>query len=144
MPSAMPTPAPSTSIFVAKPSRWCSACATTGKGCAARPDLADEIISAIRKVARGQRYISDALASALAEREACPDAVARPPHEALSDRELQVFMLFATGIPLKEIAARLSVARTTVASYRTRILEKMGMSRNSDLVRYALKNGLVT
>lgn len=109
-----------------------------------KDSVAGEIINAIRKVARGQRYVSDALASALAEREACPGAVARPPHEALSGREFQVFMLFATGTPLKEIAARLSVARTTVASYRTRILGKMGMSRNSDLVRYALKNGLVT
>jgi two-component system, NarL family, invasion response regulator UvrY len=109
-----------------------------------KDSVADEIIGAIRKVARGQRYVSDALATALAEREACPAAAARPPHEGLSGREFQVFMLFATGTPLKEIAARLSVARTTVASYRARILGKMGMSRNSDLVRYALKNGLVT
>ena len=53
-------------------------------------------------------------------------------------------MLLATGAPIKEIAARLSVARTTIASYRSRILEKMEMSRNSDLVRYALQKGLLT
>jgi two-component system, NarL family, invasion response regulator UvrY len=109
-----------------------------------KDSAAEEIIGAIRKVVRGQRYISDALATALAEREACPTGDSRPLHEGLSTREFQVFMLLAAGTPLKEVAARLSLARTTVASYRTRILEKMGMSRNSDLVRYALKNGLVT
>ena len=68
----------------------------------------------------------------------------RPPHETLSTREFQVFMLLAAGTPLKEVAARMSVARTTIASYRARILQKMEMSRNSDLVRYALKEGLLT
>jgi two-component system, NarL family, invasion response regulator UvrY len=103
---------------------------------------ADEIVGAVRKVARGRRYVSEALASTLAEREARPGCATRPLHEALSSREFQVFMLLAAGTPSKEIAARLEVARTTIASYRTRILEKMGMARNSDLVRYALKNGL--
>jgi DNA-binding CsgD family transcriptional regulator len=88
--------------------------------------------------------VSDALAAALADRAARPRSSARLPHESLSSREFQVFMMLAEGTPLKEIAAHLSVARTTIASYRTRVLEKMGMTRNSDLVRYALKNGLVT
>lgn len=109
-----------------------------------KDSAADEIIGAIRKVARGQRYVSDKLASALAERAACPKDSAGPPHEALSAREFEVFMLLAAGTPLKEIAGKLSLAQTTVASYRTRILQKMGMSRNSDLVRYALKNGLLS
>jgi two-component system, NarL family, invasion response regulator UvrY len=109
-----------------------------------KDSVADEIINAVRKAARGQRYISNALAGALAEREVGRGAGARPQHEALSSRELQVFMLLAAGTPLKEIAARLSLARTTIASYRSRILEKMRMSRNSELVRYALQNGLLT
>jgi two-component system, NarL family, invasion response regulator UvrY len=108
-----------------------------------KDSVADEIISAVRKASRGQRYISDRLAAALADREACPGGRVRPLHETLSSRELQVFMLVAAGTPIKEIAARLSLARTTIASYRTRILEKMGMHRNSDLIRYALENGLL-
>ncbi|MBN1605280.1 MAG: response regulator transcription factor [Polyangiaceae bacterium] len=55
-----------------------------------------------------------------------------------------MFMLLAAGTAIKEIAARLSVARTTIAGYRSRILEKMGMSRSSDIVRCALQNGLLS
>lgn len=107
-------------------------------------EMADRIVSAVRTAACTQRSDSDAIAAAIAARDARAGGGERPPHERLSVQELHVFMMLAAGTPLKEIATRMSLARTTIASYRARVLEKMGMSRNSELVRYALKNGLLS
>jgi DNA-binding CsgD family transcriptional regulator len=107
-------------------------------------ELADQIVCAVRTAASKQRNDSDAIAAAIADRNARPVGGERPLHESLSAQEFHVFMMLAAGIPLKEIAACMTLARTTIASYRTRVLEKMAMSRNSELVRYALKNGLLS
>jgi DNA-binding NarL/FixJ family response regulator len=101
----------------------------------------EELINAIRKVAQGRKYISASLAEKLAtDLELNSD---RPPHENLSDREYQVLCLLASGKRLKDIAETLSLSIKTISTYRTRILEKMKMDNNAELIRYALQNSLV-
>jgi DNA-binding NarL/FixJ family response regulator len=67
----------------------------------------------------------------------------RPPHEVLSDRELQVLLLLARGKSVKEIGVALSLSEKTISTYRSRLLEKMNMRSNAELMRYALRAGLV-
>ncbi len=101
----------------------------------------DELLAAIRKVLAGGKYVSSAFAEKLAGRLSGVDTIA--PHEALSNRELQVLRLIAQGRTIKEIAAGLSLSDKTIGTYRLRIAEKMRLSTNVDLARYALKHGLV-
>jgi len=103
----------------------------------APPDL----IEAVRRVAAGHRYLSAALAEQLAL--GVVDAAAKPPHEYLSGREFEVLRLLAGGLSLKEIAARLRVSPKTVSSFRARVLEKMKLKTNAELVRYALEHHLI-
>jgi two-component system, NarL family, invasion response regulator UvrY len=107
----------------------------------------DEIANAIRLVARGRRYISPAVAEQLADSVvggsgagAAPD---KPLHEALSEREFQVFLRLAQGETVGHIAEALFLSVKTVSTYRTRVLEKLKLQTNSDLTYYALKNGLI-
>ena len=101
----------------------------------------EQLVEAVRKVVRGGRYVSPAMAERLAfNLGRDPD---RPPHETLSDREYQVLRRVAAGKTVSEIAAELSLSVKTVSTYRTRILEKMGMKSNAELTHYAIKNGLV-
>ena len=99
-----------------------------------------EIVDAIRVVHQGRRYVTRALAELLAEGLV---TVERPPHEQLSEREFQVFLRLAQGEAIGEIAQGMSLSVKTVSTYRTRLLEKMRLSSNSDLTYYALKNGLI-
>lgn len=98
--------------------------------------------AAIRKVMAGGRYVSPALAEHFATM--LPITSGRPPHELLSDRELQVVQLLAGGLTVKEIGARLFLSEKTVSTYRTRILEKMGMRTNAEVMRYAMDAKLVS
>ncbi|WP_374668638.1 response regulator [Ramlibacter sp.] len=100
-----------------------------------------EIVQAIRTVTLGRRYISPAVAELLAQQLGRLDAGA--PHEQLSEREFQVFLKLARGETAGEIAKALSLSVKTVSTYRTRLLEKMNLSSNSDLTYYALKNRLI-
>jgi DNA-binding NarL/FixJ family response regulator len=102
---------------------------------------AESLIEAVKAVAAGRKYISPEVAQALAERVA-GDVTDRP-HEMLSDRELQVLKLIASGKRLADIARELSISPKTVSVYRARILEKMALESNAELTHYALKNGLV-
>ena len=99
-----------------------------------------ELIKAIRKVQAGGRYISQSIAEQLAFFYTDDD---KPLHEKLSDREFQVLRMIATGRTLREIADELNISEKTVSTYRTRILEKMNMARNAELIRYAVQNKLV-
>lgn len=103
--------------------------------------LAGEIVTAIKRVTTGERYVSTALASKLAAQ--LGDGEARFAHEALSQREFQVLRLIATGKTIKEIAAELTLSEKTVGTYRTRISEKLGLGTNVELTRYALQHRLV-
>jgi two-component system invasion response regulator UvrY len=99
-----------------------------------------ELVNAINKVAGGGRYVSARLAEKLViDLERGSD---RPPHEALSDRELEVLNLIASGKTVGEIANLLSLSDKTISTYRARILEKMGMRTNAELTHYALRQKL--
>jgi len=99
------------------------------------------LIAAVRKVLRGGRYISESLAEKAVQALASPTT--KPLHEALSDREYQVMRMIAAGKAVKEIAKELFLSVRTVSTYRTRVLDKMNMKTNAELIRYALQNKLV-
>jgi len=101
----------------------------------------EELVAAVRSVANGHKYVTSTLAERLAtELERGSD---RPPHETLSDREYQILLLMAEGLRGQDIAERLTLSVKTVSTYRARLLHKMGMSTNAELIRYALSRGLV-
>ena len=101
----------------------------------------DKIVQAIRKVVRGGKYVSQALAEKLVADLGVDTSKA--PHEVLSDREYQVFCLLALGKTVKEVGSELSLSVKTVSTYRTRILEKMNLKNNSQVMRYAVQNRLI-
>jgi DNA-binding NarL/FixJ family response regulator len=99
------------------------------------------LVTAIRQVACGRRYISPAVAEQLAGTIA--DGSDRPAHATLSDREYETMRLIASGRTLTEIAAEMHLSVKTVSVYRARLLEKMQIKNNAELTHYALKNQLV-
>jgi len=101
----------------------------------------EELVGAVRKVLRGGRYVSAALAERLAME--VGGRTEGAPHESLSDREYQVLRLIASGLTLTAIAEQLSLSVQTVSTYRTRLLEKMGMTTNAELASYARLHGLL-
>ena len=101
-----------------------------------------EIVSAVRTLARGRRYITAAVAELLADQIGGGKSDA-PLHEQLSEREFQVFLRLAQGETIGAIAESLSLSVKTVSTYRTRVMEKMQLASNSDLTYYALKTGLI-
>jgi two-component system, NarL family, invasion response regulator UvrY len=101
----------------------------------------EELVGAIRKVLAGGRHISPSLAEIMAAY--LTVKTEKPPHELLSNREFQVLRQIASGRTVSEIARELSLSVRTVSTYRTRILEKMGMKTNSELTHYAFQNQLV-
>lgn len=101
----------------------------------------DELITAIRKVSMGGKYITSSLAEKLAfELEVDTE---KPPHKTLSDREFQVMCMIAKGRTIKNIAEELYLSPKTVSTYRSRILEKMKMKSNEELTHYAINNHLI-
>ena len=100
----------------------------------------DELVKAIRKVNAGGKYVSASLAEKLVFRTGDFD---KPPHENLSNREFQILCMIAQGRSLKSIAGELCVSEKTVSTYRSRIMEKMKMSTNYDLICYASEHHLV-
>jgi DNA-binding NarL/FixJ family response regulator len=100
-----------------------------------------ELITALRRVANGQRYISPTLTELLAAGADRHPAQSR--HAALSNREFQVLCLIALGRTVSEMATELSVSVATVSTHRRRILEKMHMRNSTDLIPYALWHQLV-
>ena len=102
----------------------------------------DELVSAIRQVAAGRRYITPSLAARVAEGMSRNRDFDRLPHEWLSDREYQVMCMIAGGNTVSDIAATINLSVKTVSTYRARILEKMGMDSSAELAAYAIKNGL--
>lgn len=101
----------------------------------------EHLVQAIRKVTKGEKYISPSLAEILAS--SLTAGTDRTPQEILSDREYQVLCLIASGQTVGEIAGKLSLSTKTISTYRARILEKMGMKTNAELTHYAIKNGLI-
>ncbi|CAJ0684079.1 Response regulator UvrY [Ralstonia wenshanensis] len=101
----------------------------------------DELVKAIRTVSQGRRYVSPTVAELLIGGLEKPTD--QPLHQTLSKREFQIFCKLARGQSVSIIAEELFLSVKTVSTYRTRILEKMGMKSNADLTYYAIKNGLV-
>ncbi len=100
-----------------------------------------QLVTAIRQVSEGHKYISPALAQELAN--AWTSEADRPLHENLSDREFQTLCLIASGKTLSEISIEMCLSPKTVSVYRARMMEKLKISNNSELVRYAIKHKLV-
>lgn len=100
-----------------------------------------ELCRAIRAAVRGGRYVSPELAEMLVS--GMQGSPGEPRHSALSEREFQIFCKLAEGKSVSEIAAKLFLSVKTVSTYRTRILEKMGMKTNADITYYAIKNNLL-
>jgi two-component system invasion response regulator UvrY len=101
----------------------------------------DELVLAIQKVLKGEKYISGPLAQIMVE-ELDKDSD-KLPHEILSDREYQVMILIASGKPVGAIAKELRLSVKTISSYRANILLKMGMKNNAEITHYAIRNNLV-
>jgi two-component system, NarL family, invasion response regulator UvrY len=101
----------------------------------------NELVSAIRKISSGGRYITEALAEKLASYFATD--LKKPLQETLSDREYQVMLMIAAGKTVTEIAGELCLSVKTISTYRTHILEKMYLKNNSEIARYALQNDLL-
>ncbi len=106
-----------------------------------KESASSEVLAAARKALAGGRYITPSLAEALAATVAGESPA--EPHDLLSNRELQVLRLVASGKSLKEIAAELSLSEKTIGTYRTRISQKIGLGSNVDLARYATHHKLV-
>jgi two-component system, NarL family, invasion response regulator UvrY len=101
----------------------------------------DHLVTAIRKVARGERFLPPALAESLAFD--LMDSGGGAKHARLSDREFQVLCAIAAGKPPRDIAVELNVSVKTVATHRARLLLKMGLKNNAQLVQYAMDHGLL-
>ncbi|HEX6016865.1 MAG TPA: response regulator transcription factor [Burkholderiaceae bacterium] len=100
-----------------------------------------QLVQAVRTVAQGRKYVTPEIAQMLVESLTAP--VSESPHERLSDRELQTLLMIASGKRLSDIAEELKLSPKTVSVYRARVLEKLGLTNNSELTVYAIRNGLV-
>ena len=99
------------------------------------------LVQAVRTVSQGRKYVTPEIAQMLVESLTAPASVS--PHSKLSDRELQTLVMIASGKRLADIAEDLTLSPKTVSVYRARVLEKLGLSNNSELTVYAIRNGLV-
>lgn len=105
-------------------------------------DSADtELVNAIRQIFNGKKYITPSVAEQVVLQIENPQG--KDPHELLSDREFQTLLLIASGKSVSEIANNLSLSVATVSTYRARILEKMNLKTNADLINYSIQNKLV-
>lgn len=100
----------------------------------------EELIEAIRLVNYGEKYISKALAGKLVIE--LTESVGEKPHEKLSPREYQTLCLIGSGVPLKQIAGDMNLSIKTISTYRSRILDKLHLTNNYELMQYVLKNNL--
>lgn len=100
----------------------------------------EKLMEAIRRVTAGGRYVSAAVAEQLAQ-EVNVDRT-RALHDTLSDREFELLRLIGSGMTVGDIAGQLSLSVKTISSYRSRLLAKMGMKNNADLMKYAIRHGL--
>lgn len=110
-------------------------------GYVSKDSAREHLVPAIRKLARGERFLMPNLAESMAFGVLDPEARSR--HESLSDREFQVLCLIAAGKPPREIASELNVSVKTIGSHRARLLEKMGLKNNAEIVQYAIEHHLL-
>jgi DNA-binding NarL/FixJ family response regulator len=101
----------------------------------------EQLVQAIRRVARGRKYVSESMAERLAGM--ADGGSTRAPHERLTSREFEVLCALGSGMMVKHVAHDLHLSAKTVSTYRTRLLEKMGLASNADLVRYVIAHELL-
>jgi DNA-binding NarL/FixJ family response regulator len=101
----------------------------------------EQLVHAIRRVARGGKYVSETLAERLAG--LVDNGKTQAPHERLSDREFEVLRALGSGMTVKDVAQQLNLSSKTVSTYRTRLLDKMGLESKADLVRYVVSHDLL-
>ncbi len=106
-----------------------------------KDSASEELVTAIRRILLGKKYITASIAEKLAVH--LDQEGDRPPHESLSDREFEVMKSLASGKVVSEIASQLCLSVTTISTYRARILTKMNLKTNYDLTRYAMENNLL-
>lgn len=106
-----------------------------------KSSVADEMLRAVKRVLAGGKYVSASMAETLASALGAPEVDA--PHDLLSPRELEVLRRVALGHKIKAIAVDFSLSEKTIATYRARISEKLGLGTNVELTRYAMQHGLV-
>jgi len=102
------------------------------------------IIEVLRTVLSGKKYFTQQQSTMLAEWVVEPEKkVGTLLHETLSDREFQIFFMLASGMKKSEIAEKLAISKHTIGNHRTNIMHKMNLTTNSDLTRYAIRNGII-
>jgi len=106
-----------------------------------KDSASEELIAAVTKIGNGGKYVTPSLAEALAEH--LNEKYQEKSHENLSKREFEIMLMIAAGKPLTEIGEILFISEKTVSTYRTRLLEKMGMKKNSEIIQYCLQNSLI-
>ncbi|HZX48740.1 MAG TPA: response regulator transcription factor [Nitrospirota bacterium] len=114
---------------------------TGASGYLTKGSIPDELLTAIRRVSAGRKYISSALAEKLAADLNKNDE--QPAHDKLSDREYQVMVMLASGKTTGEVARQLLLSLPTISTYRSRILHKINLKNNAELIHYAIKHNLV-
>jgi two-component system, NarL family, invasion response regulator UvrY len=110
-------------------------------GYVSKENAREYLVAAIRKLARGERFLSPSFAESLAF--GYMDGQEKARHASLSDREFQVLCMIAAGKPPREIAAELNVSVKTVGTHRARLLAKMGLKSNAEIVQYAIEHDLL-
>ena len=100
-----------------------------------------ELVNAVEKILGGRKYITAQVAEVLAE--SIEQNIDKAPHEILSDREFEVLKLIAQGQSISKIGEILSLSVNTISTYRTRIMEKLNIHNNADLVKYSMKHNLI-
>ena len=114
-----------------------------GSGFVNKNSATEELITAIKKVLSGRKYISSSIAELIADN-IDNNNNTKPAYENLSDREMQVLQLIASGKTVSEIAEIIFLSVNTISTYRARILEKLSLQNNAELTRYALDNKIVS
>jgi two-component system, NarL family, invasion response regulator UvrY len=115
---------------------------TGAAGYISKQDAPDELVRAIRRVLSGRKYVSDAMNEKMLNNVGTTAGL-QPLHARLSNREFQVMCLLASGKTVKEIADELYLSAKTIGTYRARILGKMNMQNNTELIRYVVENHLI-
>jgi two-component system, NarL family, invasion response regulator UvrY len=103
----------------------------------------EELLEAIRRITEGGKYISSSIAERLADALLTKGSKTDNPHELLSDREYQVLCMIGAGKTVTEIGEELSLSVKTIATYRSRIIEKTGLKNNSEIIRYVVRKNLI-
>lgn len=119
-------------------------CLTAGAaGYVSKEESAEDLAAAVTKVLAGRRHVSHEVAELLVDQASGGAPSVKAPHTQLSAREFEVFDQLVKGASLADIAVRLNVSPKTVSSYRARVMQKLGLTRNAELVRYAVRYGLL-